>query len=136
MIVLHSTRGGQVEGVEAQATINWFMNPESAASAHLLITRNGEIIRFVDDYDQAWASGQYLNMRSLQVEMEQPDNDTPFTDAQMASVATAVRYWMQKHNIAIDHVVGHDQTEQGQAYGKSDPGKMFDWGVLWPQVNA
>ena len=128
MIIIHSTRGGQVEGVEMQATINWFLNPDSEASSHIVIGKDGRTIRFVNDEDQCWAAGE-LNAFSLQVELEQPDNETEFTRVQIDNLVTVVQEWMAKYSIPITSVLGHDQTSQGIAQGKTDVGKMFDW--IW-----
>ena len=137
LIIIHSTRGGAAIGVEAQATVNWFMSPNAQASAHALICQDGRLVHFVSDDDTAWGAG-YLNPRALQVELEQPDVSTPFTDAQMRRVAEIVQWWASQHDITLDrtHVVGHDDTDQGKQCGKSDPGQMFDLAYFWRLVDG
>jgi N-acetyl-anhydromuramyl-L-alanine amidase AmpD len=131
LIIIHSTRGGAAIGVEAQATVNWFMSPTSQTSAHAMITQDGRLVHFVADGDTAWGAGS-LNPRALQVELEQPDNDTPFTVVQMAKLAEVLLWWGSQHDIPLDpdHVKGHEDLTPG----KSDPGKMFDWPTLWAML--
>jgi len=71
-LVIHYTTG-----TRPQQTINWFTNPKALASAHLLITREGEIDQFVPfdtvgwhaGYSQ-WADRKSLNRYSLGIEVD------------------------------------------------------------------
>ncbi len=132
LIIIHSTRGGATIGVEAQATVNWFLSPNSQASAHLIITQRGQFLHMVGDENTAWGAGE-LNPRALQVELEQPTNDVPFSEVQMLRLAEAIAWWCSQHDIPMDrdHILSHDQTSQGLLQGKSDVGKMFDWDLFW-----
>lgn len=52
-LIMHGT-----ETTDAASTIDWFTNPESQVSAHLLIARNGIITQFVPFDQIAWHAGQ------------------------------------------------------------------------------
>lgn len=51
MIVSHITEGTY------SGSISWLCNPESKASAHFVISKNGEITQLVDIKEAAWANG-------------------------------------------------------------------------------
>ena len=71
-LVIHYTTGTKPE-----QTINWFTNPKAQASAHLLITREGEFYQFVPfdtvgwhaGYSQ-WADRKSLNRYSIGIEVD------------------------------------------------------------------
>lgn len=48
------------EGSRAAVT-DWFANPDSEASSHFLICRDGTIVQFVDETDVAWTQGRAVN---------------------------------------------------------------------------
>ncbi|HEY8599124.1 MAG TPA: N-acetylmuramoyl-L-alanine amidase [Thermomicrobiales bacterium] len=51
-LVMHVAEGGKA-GVDS-----WFHNPESEASAHYLVNKDGTIWQFVKEADTAWANGK------------------------------------------------------------------------------
>ena len=51
-VVIHYTAGGALE-----ATIAWFQNPDSSASAHYVIGRDGRVVQMVPLEDRAWHAG-------------------------------------------------------------------------------
>jgi N-acetylmuramoyl-L-alanine amidase len=61
-LVIHYTTGTKPE-----QTINWFKNPAAKASAHLLLTREGEFYQFVPFDRVGWHAGfsQWANRKSL-----------------------------------------------------------------------
>jgi N-acetylmuramoyl-L-alanine amidase len=71
-LVIHYTTG-----TNPQQTINWFKNPAAQASAHLLLTREGEFYQFVPfdtvgwhaGYSQ-WADRKSLNRYSIGIEVD------------------------------------------------------------------
>ncbi|MGS2717761.1 1,6-anhydro-N-acetylmuramyl-L-alanine amidase AmpD [Eionea flava] len=100
-------------------------------SAHLLITRLGEIIQFVPFTQRAWHAGrscfdgrEECNDFSVGIELEGTD-ELPYTDQQYAILADVARALMQAYPaMAIDRIVGHSDIAPGR---KSDPGEAFDW---------
>lgn len=52
-IVIHFTNG-----YSAGSSYNWFMNPASKASAHMIVERNGNIFECVSTKNRAWHAGQ------------------------------------------------------------------------------
>ena len=52
-VVIHYTSSPDLGG-----TISWFRNPQSRASAHYVIDRDGTIIQMVKDEDRAWHAGK------------------------------------------------------------------------------
>lgn len=44
--------------------INWFNNPESDASSHFVIDRNGHIVQMVSSKRSAWTNGDYQGYRT------------------------------------------------------------------------
>ena len=130
-VIVHSTRGGSDD--DYQATINWFQNPASQVSSHLLVSRDGRVARFVRDEDTAWHAG-FHNPYTLGIEFEQATADTPFTDGQLAKGADQCHNWLEKFgDIAI---VGHENTPQGIQSGKTDPGHLFPWPQFMEMVMA
>ncbi len=133
-VVLHSTRGGTASAAtDYEATINWFVNPNSQVSAHVVIGPQ-RVCRMVDDADQAWHAEEH-NATHLGMEIAQPKIDTPFSDFQYEAAAILVREWCAKYNLPLKHVtdssergmIGHEETAQGRRVGKTDPGPRFDW---------
>lgn len=122
--VIHSTRSGIPGNDDWYSTVNWFANPASQVSSHLLIARDGRVGRFVADEDTAWHAGEH-NPYTLGVELEQPTIDTPFTEIQLRRAAIAVCEWRGKWGPLS--CVGHENTPQGIRIGKTDPGPLFDW---------
>lgn len=57
-VVIHVSEGGKA-GVDS-----WFHNPDSEASAHYLVNKDGTIWQFVEEADTAWANGK-LNKPNL-----------------------------------------------------------------------
>ena len=132
-IVVHSTRSGIPCNDDFLSTCNWFANPVSQVSSHVLIGRNGRVGRFVVDDDVSWHAGAH-NPYTLGLEFEQATADTPFTDGQLAKGAEQCHNWLEKFgDIAI---VGHENTPQGIQGGKSDPGHLFDWSHFMEMVMA
>ena len=134
-ILIHATRGGTAPPeIERQATLNWFANPTSQASAHAVIAVDGTIYRCVADENTAWHAGDKdpalnENPGSLGVELVQARIESPFTQAQYTSLVWLVKDWCEKWLIPKDrsHILGHEETAQGIEQGKTDPGPQFKW---------
>jgi len=140
LVVIHSTRSGRSEptwtdGREAQATINWFLSPNSQASAHWVISAT-EKIRMVKDSNRSWHAKEFSHV-AYGIELTQPLPNTPYTEGHYRNlvevcrdyVATGVpiRHVGRISQLAAEGFTGHEETAQGVQDGKSDPGPPFDW---------
>ena len=72
LLVIHYTAGAS-----ARSSINWFMNPDARASAHLVIGRDGAITQLVPFNTVAWHAGASqwndlsgLNRHSIGIELD------------------------------------------------------------------
>ncbi len=97
-------------------------------SAHFLIRRDGSLIQFVPCTMRAWHAGvsswqgcERCNDFSIGIELEGTD-ETPFTDAQYATLNGLVRQLKQAYPVKA--IVGHSDIAPGR---KTDPGPFFDW---------
>ena len=73
-IVIHYTAGG-----DALTSAQFLVNPNTKASAHLVISRNGNIYQLVDFDTQSWHAGHsclfernHVNKFSIGIELENP----------------------------------------------------------------
>ena len=137
IVVMHSTRSGQVQFTDAEelgATVNWFTNPDGA-SAHWVLSAK-ERVRVVSDDLIAWHS-TYLNSRSWGIEMTQPTIDRAFQDGHYANAALVGRHyvalgvapvWLDywDGDVSASGFVAHQDTVQGRQSGKTDPGPKFN----------
>lgn len=103
-------------------------------SAHAMVSPNGDIYICRDDDQGAYHAKGY-NTDSLGIEflveghhdygsfLEKIKTDW-VTDAQWEAGVTAVRHWMQGHDIPLHKVVRHSDISPGR---KVDPGVGFKW---------
>lgn len=103
---------------------------ELKVSAHLLITRRGDVIQFVGFDQRAWHAGESVfhgvtncNDFSIGIELE-GDDETPFTDAQYHKLSNLCLTLIDYYSIPRDHIAGHEDIAPGR---KTDPGPCFDW---------
>ena len=143
-VVVHATRSGvSMNPSEFEGTLNWFSMPVSQVSAHGLIGRDGRIARIVPDSQTAWHAGQH-NAEAWGWELEQGVESDGFTLKQMESWAVVARYYVDVFGVAPQHItdisesgfIGHEETPQGIAVGKSDPGSGFMWQAFIAELNA
>lgn len=109
-------------------------------SAHLLITRDGRVIQFVNLNDRAWHAGvscfqgrENCNDFSIGIEMEGTD-DLPYTYQQyqvLAGVSTAIQ--LAYPSISANTIVGHVDIAPGR---KTDPGDSFNWPYFFQLIHA
>ena len=100
-------------------------------SAHVFITREGQIHQFVPFHLRAYHAGRSsfydeieCNDFSVGVELEGTDN-TPYTEAQYENLARLTRALMSAYpSITPDRITGHEHIAPGR---KTDPGPAFDW---------
>lgn len=102
-------------------------------SAHVLITRCGEIIQFVSLQDRAWHAGQSCyagqsncNDYSIGIELEGSD-DQPFVPVQYAVLRQLLALIYTAYPHTKGHITGHSDIAPGR---KTDPGPYFDWQQL------
>lgn len=133
-VIIHATRSGKsMNPSEFEGTLN-YMATAGKTSSQLVISRGGITARVVPDDRQAWHASED-NDNTWGIELEQGDEADGFTDIQMEALARAGRHYMDTFGVPPVHVfsssqpgfVGHSETEQGKRFGKSDPGRLFDW---------
>ncbi|MFV1996950.1 MAG: 1,6-anhydro-N-acetylmuramyl-L-alanine amidase AmpD [Acidiferrobacterales bacterium] len=103
----------------------------ACVSAHLLITRQGELVQFVPLIHRAWHAGvshtrgrQNVNDFSIGIELEGCD-EQPFEEIQYERLAEVTRLLIGVFsNLTLEHVYGHSDVAPGR---KTDPGPEFDW---------
>lgn len=98
-------------------------------------------------YPQQWAADEV----ALSVEIAQPARVEPFTEESIRAAADFLRPILAEYRIPLVHIegwdqarvsapprgfIGHDETDNGRKYGKSDPGHMFPWGQLFEWIAA
>lgn len=145
LVIIHCTRSGldHIPDTELQRTLTWFKDPESEASAHLVQHDNGDWWYCVPWTRKAYGAG-YLNNRALHIELVQAKADVPFSDIAIQRLGDAVVWLCGLYGIpkvrVMDEtksgIIGHEDTAQGRAAGKSDPGPMFDWPTFMRSIGG
>lgn len=129
MIVVHHT------DCNRQIAIDTFM---SEKGPHYMIDKDGQILKFVQDSQEAWHAGPSswaghtsLNSRSIGIEIVNTKPE-PYTEAQYNSLLGLLDRLL-KANSGIDpwNIVGHSDVSLGDdgALGRksTDPGWKFEW---------
>ena len=122
-VVMHETAG--------YGSLNWCLRREVAASFNYLITRSGAIYHYVDERTNiAWHAGirsfargyagSQINVQSIGVELEGPNDGTPITTAQTKSMVELLRYFRTEYAIPLtrQYYFGHKDVAPGY---KTDP---------------
>lgn len=140
---MHSTRSTNpnTDAEEYQGTLSWFLNPESQASSHFVVNGKGEVTPVVPLSLSAWHAGRH-NPYSHGIEFTQPDIDRPYTEGHYQGGKLCyylINEWQRSRGypeippvrvmtaLGASGLVGHQNTEQGIAAGKSDPGYQWQW---------
>ena len=100
-------------------------------SAHILISRSGEITQYVPFNVRAWHAGQseyngrtQCNDFSIGIELEGTE-DIPYTERQYLKLADLTASLLKHYpNLSANRITGHCNIAPGR---KTDPGKSFDW---------
>lgn len=100
-------------------------------SAHLLITRKGEVIQFVPFSLRAWHAGRSCfdgraecNDYSIGIELEGTDT-IAYTDEQYRMLVIVTQSLMRHYpGITKKRIVGHNDIAPER---KTDPGEAFNW---------
>lgn len=107
-----------------KATLNWFNDPTSEVSYHVLIGRDGTLYRIVPDVRKAWAVGksvwrgrQWCNGFSLSASFaNRNDKKEKLTDIQITRMKELIAYWRK----------AHPTIEDIQTHASVSPGRKFD----------
>jgi N-acetylmuramoyl-L-alanine amidase len=138
-VVIHATRSGtSMNPTELEGTLNWFKNPGARVSSHWVIGRNGEKVRVIPDDRQAWHAGEH-NATHWGIEVEQGIESDGFTPEQMHALVEVCKGYVEMGVPAVhafSGFIGHQETPQGKAAGKSDPGGLFKWDVFINNLRA
>ena len=114
IIVLHST--GAAGATAFQGAISWLRNPDSKASAHYVVNRDGAMVQLVQTADIAWHAGvakwkNYINVNKISIGIEQVhlDGVGDWPDTQIQAVAALCALLCRKWGIPTDnlHIVSH-----------------------------
>ena len=133
-IVLHATAD---EGNE-DAAESWLCHPDSQASAHLHIRRDGTIVRLVGDHFRAWHAGEslwkgalHVNDFSLGWEIANRNDGERFTPAQYSALAQLGTHYVSQ-GLPLSAFVSHAEVAMPKGR-KTDPAG-FDWMAFKVQV--
>ena len=122
-VVMHETAG--------YGSLEWNLRPDVRASFNYLITRNGVIYHYVDEqafiawhagirsYARGYSGGQ-INVYSIGVELEGPNDGTPITTAQTQSMVALLRYFREKYGIPLTRQFYFAHKDVAPGY-KDDP---------------
>jgi N-acetylmuramoyl-L-alanine amidase/Bacterial Ig domain len=119
-------------------TISWFRNPRARASAHYVVSRDGDVAHMVPDSQEAWHAGNgWVNLHSIGIEHEgYAELDGTFTDAEYRESARIVAGVLRRYGLPADrrHIIGHNEVPDPLRPGRfggvshhTDPGKFWDW---------
>ena len=114
-----------------QAVFNWWDNPESSASAHCVIDRDGTIYETVPDQYTAWHAGivdlplpswipASQNPNSWTLGLELLGNPGDYTEAQYDSAAWWIRQNAEEWGFPVTNIVEHRHLYSQ----RSDPGPV------------
>ena len=105
---------------------------ELKVSAHLLISRVGDVTQYVPLNKKAWHAGdskyeerENCNEFSIGIELEGTDYE-PYTDNQYKTLIHVTNTLLDSYpKINLDRIQGHSDIAPGR---KTDPGPYFEWG--------
>lgn len=134
-VVFHATADDGNEG----GSLSWMRSPQSQASCHLLVLRDGSVVRLVPDARRAWHAGAAVwrgvtdvNSITLGIEVaNRNDGREPYTDRQYARLAE-IGAWYCREGLTPADFVSHAEVAPGR---KTDP-LGFDWNRWRREVAA
>lgn len=134
-IILHHTASWNFEN-----TIEWLVDPSAKASAHYMISREGEIVQLVLDCNVAWHAGvseldgeKHVNNFSVGIELIGNTCEKPLTEAQWDAMVWLVKRLMEKYGVDASRVVDHRRVSPGRKVDL-DP-ENFDWLKFYEAIN-
>ncbi len=127
-------------------TLSWLRNPAAKASAHYLISKNGEIYQLVKDENTAWHAGivnqpdwplydgSNPNYYTLGIEHEALAGEG-LTEKQYQASLWLHQHLLNKWRIKLDrdHIIGHYRIDGINR--KNDPGAAFPWDRLFQDLS-
>jgi len=130
---------------------DWLCNPAAKASAHYIVTRDGQIIQLVADINSAWHAGGVNksnwplydgvnpNRRTIGIEHEGYTGagaGGDLTEAQYQATLWLHRQLIAKHNILVDkdHIIGHYRIDSVNR--PNCPGPKFPWDRLFNDLRS
>jgi len=132
LIVLHATAGA------FEGAISWLCKADrqNPTSAHLVVAKDGRIVRLVNDEDEAWHAGNSiwqgrgaLNQRSIGIEIENSNTGAdPYPEVQLETVLSLCARDCRRYGLNAGNVVGHAHVAPQR---KTDPA-----GFPWPRFYA
>lgn len=125
--------------------LSWLRNPKAQASAHYLVTKQGQIYQMVRDHDMAWHAGfvnkphwdlydgTNPNRYTLGVEFENLSGGELRVPQYLAGVQL-ISMLCKKHGIPIDtkHIIGHYRIDGVNR--PNDPGPQFPWAKIFKDL--
>lgn len=138
--VLHSTRGGaETPEKEFHGTLNWFANPASMVSAHVVIATDGTLAYVVDDKLVAWHAKD-RNSNFLGAELVQPNYGDPITQAQYRTLGWWLRAMSERYGFPLtaDRLPFHSDfdNQKSDIYRKDDPARAVFRSALAPYLKS
>ena len=112
---------------------------ELKVSAHLLISRDGDVTQYVPLNKKAWHAGdsafkgrKNCNEFSIGIELEGTDYEA-FTDIQYKTLIRITERLLKCYpKINLDRIQGHSDIAPGR---KTDPGPYFEWDRYLDKLN-
>lgn len=102
-IVLHSTYGSYL------GSVAWLKNPQAQASAHYIISTDGEIRQLVPEKDTAWQAGNFaVNQESIGIETTD-NKQKEITPKAKEALIWLVQDIKKRHN--IQHIKFHREVK-------------------------
>ncbi|HET7046555.1 MAG TPA: N-acetylmuramoyl-L-alanine amidase [Gaiellaceae bacterium] len=119
-------------------TVKTLRDPRREASAHYVVSQEGEVVQLVSPRNVAWHSGnRRMNERSIGIEHEGFTYEQgTVTGRELDASARLVAYLAARWGIPVDrkHVIGHDEVPDplhrgllGGADHHTDPGPFWPW---------
>lgn len=143
-VVIHETVMGEKDTITLFKTNH--PNDSDQASYHMLVARDGRLIRIVPDENRAYGAGMShvmgstlrakkdsagsINNIALHISLVSPvgfensDSHTGYTDAQYTSLAKQILKWQMEYGIPMSRVTTHYAVDR--SHSRYDP-RSFHW---------
>lgn len=125
-------------------TLSWLLNPKAQASAHYLVTREGEVYQLVKDEDTAWHAGVVnkpswsgydgTNPNLCTLGIEHEGYNGTLTEAQYQATLWLHQRIVKKWSLPVtpDHIIGHYRIDSINR--PNCPGPDFPWQRLFADL--
>lgn len=144
LVVIHETVMGEKDTISMFKTNH--PNDSDQVSYHMLVARDGRLIRVVPDENRAYGAGMShfmgstfrakkdsagsINNVTLHISLvspsgfEQSDSHTGYTEAQYTSLAKQILEWQMQYGIPMSRVTTHYAVDR--SHSRYDP-RSFHW---------